>query len=161
MLSTGVRDRRVEIATALAAPRTAIIATAAVTALAVFMLGALLETWLISLLQPSEGELTWIGDLVLAGCLGVAIYRWLDLRLTRAALIELERAQISGTRVVIVTDGITERMVDFEKAVAAVDTTVIADDVCDAVFGLSDAPDAIQPVAGWDDDRTVVVLALN
>jgi hypothetical protein len=63
------------------------VATAAATALTVFVLGALLETWLISVLQPSEGELTWISDLFLAGCLGVAIYLWLDLRFTRAACI--------------------------------------------------------------------------
>ena len=328
MLFTGVRDRGAQIATVTAAPRTAIVATAAATAFAVLILGALLETWLISVLQPSEGELTWIGDVVLAGSLGVAIYLWLDLRLTRAALIELERARIvldtqfavaakiqrdllpptprprhgiswavrlvqagriggdyydfvdldgrsriaivgdiagkgvpaamllvyvravfrhavretsepavivsrlaralyaethgesyltclvvqldeqsrvltscsaghppalaiggtpcrlaaggppaglfadstyeqesvalsSGSRVVIVTDGITERMFDFDDAVAGVDRTLPADTLCDAVFGLSDAPDAVQPVAGWDDDRTVLVLALD
>lgn len=64
------------------------------TALAVFILSALIETWLISVLRPSEGELTWISDLVLACTLGVVLYLWLHLRLTREALVGLERNQI-------------------------------------------------------------------
>ncbi len=76
------------------APRAAIALTSAATACAVFILGALAETWLISLLRPSEGELTWIGDLVLAVTLGVVLYLWLNLRFTRAALMELERNRI-------------------------------------------------------------------
>ena len=56
------------------APRAAIALTSAATACAVFILGALAETWLISLLRPSEGELTWIGDLVLAVTLGVVLF---------------------------------------------------------------------------------------
>ena len=94
MLLTEATDRRVRVATGSPQSRSAIVATAAATALSVFVLGALLETRLISLLQPSEGELTWISDLFLAGCLGVAIYLWLDLRFTRAALAELERSKI-------------------------------------------------------------------
>ena len=76
------------------APRATIALTSAATAFAVFIVGALAETWLISLLQPSEGELTWIGDLVLAITLGIVLYLWLNLRLTRAALMELERNRI-------------------------------------------------------------------
>jgi serine phosphatase RsbU (regulator of sigma subunit) len=72
--------------------RTALISAAC--ACAVFIVGALLETWLVSLLQPSEGELTWISDLVLASTLGVVLYLWLHLQSTRAALAELERHQI-------------------------------------------------------------------
>jgi Stage II sporulation protein E (SpoIIE) len=72
--------------------RTALISAAG--AFAVFVVGALLETWLVSLLQPSEGELTWISDLVIASTLGVVLYLWLHLQSTRAALVELERHQI-------------------------------------------------------------------
>jgi Stage II sporulation protein E (SpoIIE) len=78
----------------LSPPRTTIAVASAAAALAVFVLGALAETWLISLLQPSEGELTWIGDLILAMTLGIVLYLWLNLRFTRAALIELERNRI-------------------------------------------------------------------
>lgn len=74
--------------------RAAIALTSAVAACAAFAISAVLETWLISLLRPSEGELTWIGDLVLAGSLGVVLYLWLHLRFTRAALVELERSQV-------------------------------------------------------------------
>jgi serine phosphatase RsbU (regulator of sigma subunit) len=328
MLLTEATDRRVRVATGLPRSHTAIVATAAATALTVFVLGALLETWLISLLQPSEGELTWISDLFLAGCLGVAIYLWLDLRFTRAALAELERSKIvldtqfavaakiqrdllpatpsprrgvswavrlvqagriggdyydfidldgrsriavvgdiagkgipaammlvyvralfrqavretrepaaviarlskalyaetraepyltcivvrfdeeprrltfsvaghppalaiggmqqrlvdggppagllpdaeydqetvalpPASRVVVVTDGITERLADFEAAVAAIDPRQPANALCDSIFHLSEAPDASAPVDGWDDDRTVLVLAVD
>jgi hypothetical protein len=76
------------------APRAAIALTSAATACAVFVVGAVFETWLISLLQPSEGELTWISDLVLASSLGVVLYLWLNLRFTRTALVALERNQL-------------------------------------------------------------------
>jgi phosphoserine phosphatase RsbU/P len=76
------------------AARVAIVLTSAGTAFGVFVIGAVIETWLISLWRPSEGELTWISDLVLATCLGVVLYLWLHLRLTRTALAELERGQI-------------------------------------------------------------------
>jgi serine phosphatase RsbU (regulator of sigma subunit) len=327
MLLTQASDRRA-LAAGAAASRTAIVATAAGAALAAFVLGALIETWLISLLQPSEGELTWISDLILAGCLGVAIYLWLDLRFTRAALAELERSRIvldtqfavaakiqrdllpptppprrgvswavrlvqagriggdyydfvdpdgrsriaivgdiagkgipaammivyvralfrqavrdtrepaailarlskalygetrdqpyltclvarfdeqsrrltcsvaghppalaiggtqqrladggppagllpdavyeqrtidvpPGSRVIVVTDGISERMADFEAAVTAIDSRQPADSLCEEIFHLSEAPDATPPVDGWDDDRTVLVLAVD
>jgi hypothetical protein len=328
MLLTEATDRRARVATGVAGSRTAIVATAAALALAIFVFGALLETWLISLLQPSEGELTWISDLVLAGCLGVAIYLWLDLRFTRAALAELERSKIvldtqfavaakiqrdllpstpsprrgvswavrlvqagriggdyydfadldgcsriaivgdiagkgipaammlvyvralfrqavretrepaaiiarlakalyaetraepyltcivvrfdeqprrltcsvaghppalviggtqqrlvdggppagllpdaeyeqqtialpAGSRVVVVTDGITERLADFNTAVAAIDPRQPVESLCDSIFHLSEEPDASPPVDGWDDDRTVLVLAVD
>ena len=62
----------------------------------------MLEAWLIGVLQPSEGELTWIGDLVLATSLGVVLYLWLRLRATRAALLELERNEIVlGTQLTV------------------------------------------------------------
>jgi hypothetical protein len=75
-------------------PRAAIALTAGATACAAFVVGVILETWLISLLQPSEGELTWISDLVLAGSFGIVLYLWLHLRFTRSALVELERNRI-------------------------------------------------------------------
>src|SRR5207342_2326683 len=64
------------------------------TAFALFVVGAVVESWLISLVRPSEGELTWISDLVLAISLGVVLYLWLNLRSTRAALVYLERDRI-------------------------------------------------------------------
>jgi Stage II sporulation protein E (SpoIIE) len=74
--------------------RTAIAFASAATAFTVFVLGAAVEKWFISLVRPSAGELTWIGDVVLASSLGVVLYLWLNLRSTRAALMHLERDKI-------------------------------------------------------------------
>jgi hypothetical protein len=69
---------------------------------ALFVIGGQIEAWLIAVLQPSEGELTWISDLVLAISLGIVLYLWLDLRATRAALLELERNEIVlGTQLTV------------------------------------------------------------
>ena len=92
MLLAAPADR--SATTAHPTPRAAVGVASAVAACAAFVLGGLAERWLISLLQLSEGELTWIGDLILAIFLGVALYLWLHLRLTRAALLELERNRI-------------------------------------------------------------------
>jgi hypothetical protein len=111
------------------------------TALAVFVIGAVLETWLISMLQPSEGELTWISDLVLAASLGVAL--------------------VAGDRIVVVTDGIAERMTDVEAAVGRLNGHPPADAMCSSIFELSQSPGAAIPVPEWDDDRTVLVMAVD
>jgi Stage II sporulation protein E (SpoIIE) len=309
--------------------RAAIAVASAATACAVFVVGAVLESWLIALLRPSEGELTWISDLVLASTLGVVLYLWMNLRFTRAALVELERNKIvldtqlavaakiqrdllppapasrrgfswavrlvpagriggdyydfvdlngrsrvaivgdiagkgipaammlvyvravfrqavqetqeprailatlakalyaetrselyltcvvvrvdedartltsssaghpplvitgtpfqrlttggppaglfaktryeqetvqlhSGNRVIFLTDGITDRIApDFEPRIAHLDGHLPAVELCNAIFELSEGPDAVPPVAGWDDDRTVLVLAVD
>jgi hypothetical protein len=90
----GVGERGPVISDGAVAPRATIAITAAAAACVVFIAGAVIETWLVSLLQPSEGELTWIGDMVLASSLGVVLYFWLHLRFTRSALVDLERNRI-------------------------------------------------------------------
>jgi sigma-B regulation protein RsbU (phosphoserine phosphatase) len=76
--------------------------TAAGGAAALFVIGGLIEAWLIAILHPSEGELTWISDLILAISLGIVLYLWLHLRATRAALLELERNEIVlGTQLTV------------------------------------------------------------
>jgi hypothetical protein len=89
-----INERRRPITGNSAPTQATIVATAAAAACAVFVGSAIVEAWLISLLQPSEGELTWIGDVMLASSLGVVLYLWLHLRLTRTALVELERNRI-------------------------------------------------------------------
>jgi Stage II sporulation protein E (SpoIIE) len=59
-----------------------------------FLFGGIVERWLIAVLRPSAGELTWIGDVILATGFGVVFYLWLHLRAAREALHEAERAQI-------------------------------------------------------------------
>lgn len=52
------------------------------------------ELVLINLLRPTELELTWVSDLVLSSALGIAVYLWRHLRVTRLALTERERAAL-------------------------------------------------------------------
>ena len=69
---------------------------------------------------------------------------------------------VAGNRVILVTDGIIERMPgDLERAAACVSTRVSAAELCRRVFDWSQAPGASPPVAGWDDDRTALVLAVD
>jgi phosphoserine phosphatase RsbU/P len=71
-------------------------------AIAAFVIGGFVESRLIALLRVSEGELTWISDLILATTLGIVLYLWLHLRATRAALLELERTEIVlGTQLTV------------------------------------------------------------
>jgi sigma-B regulation protein RsbU (phosphoserine phosphatase) len=68
----------------------------------------------------------------------------------------------SGNRVIIVTDGITERISGgFENAIAELEDGPSAEKLCAAVFHLSEGPRASTPIVGWDDDRTVLVLAVD
>jgi hypothetical protein len=60
----------------------------------IFLFGGMVENWLIGVLRPSAGELTWISDVILATGFGVVLYLWLHLRAAREALLEAERAQI-------------------------------------------------------------------
>ena len=74
--------------------RAGIVIIALSCALLIAVLGGFVEQFAVSVLRPSEGELTWISDLTLASALGVALYLWLHLRITRAALQEAERSAI-------------------------------------------------------------------
>jgi sigma-B regulation protein RsbU (phosphoserine phosphatase) len=86
----------------LRVPRAATALAATGGAAALFVIGGLIEAWLIAVLQPSQGELTWISDLVLAISRGIVLYLWLNLRATRAALLELERNEIVlGTQLTV------------------------------------------------------------
>jgi hypothetical protein len=66
----------------------------AVAAAVVYAVAGALEILLINLLQPTEIELRWVSDLVLSCALGIAVYLWRDLRATRLALTESERAAL-------------------------------------------------------------------
>jgi serine phosphatase RsbU (regulator of sigma subunit) len=65
-----------------------------VAAVVVYAVAGGSELVLIKLLQPSEVELTWVSDVVLSCALGIAVYLWRDLRVTRLALTEQERAAL-------------------------------------------------------------------
>jgi len=72
--------------------RAALVATGA--AVLVYLVAAGIELLVIARLRPTETELTWIGDAILAVALGFAVFLWLDLRWTRMTLSRLEREQV-------------------------------------------------------------------
>ncbi len=69
-------------------------AIATVAALVLYIVAAGVEIGAIEALRPSELELTWISDAVLALAFGVAVFLWLHLRWTRRTLSRLEREHI-------------------------------------------------------------------
>jgi len=70
------------------------LAESAAAALGGYLLAAALEAVVIRWLQPTEWELEWVSDLVLAVALGVAVYLWRHLLATRQELAQRERADI-------------------------------------------------------------------
>lgn len=82
-----------EPSTAFAAPANVVV-VAAVSAVAAYAVAAGAELALIRVFQPTELELTWISDLILAATLGTVTYLWLHLRATRATLSAIERDKL-------------------------------------------------------------------
>lgn len=70
------------------------VAIATVSAILVYFVAAGVEILLIDRLRPSELELTWISDGILALAFGVAMFLWLHLKWTRNTLSRLEREHI-------------------------------------------------------------------
>jgi phosphoserine phosphatase RsbU/P len=70
------------------------LAESAAAALGGYILAAVLEAIVIRWAQPTEWELAWVSDLVLAGALAIAVYLWRHLLATRHQLAERERAEI-------------------------------------------------------------------
>ena len=73
-------------------PPAGVIAT--VSAIIVYFLAAGTEILLIERLRPTELELTWISDGILALAFGSALFLWLNLKWTRLTLSHLEREHI-------------------------------------------------------------------
>lgn len=73
-------------------PMAYLIAVAA--AVVVYFVASGIETLILSTLRPSEIELEWISDVILAVAFGSATYLWLHLKWTRLALSRLEREHI-------------------------------------------------------------------
>ena len=63
-------------------------------ALCGYVVATSLEVGAIRWLRPTEWELAWVSDLVLALALGAAVYLWRHLVATRDALAQRERAEI-------------------------------------------------------------------
>ena len=65
-----------------------------ISALIMYVVAGASEEALIRILRPTEGELTWISDVVIAAAFGVAVYLWRHLRATRLELSERERDEL-------------------------------------------------------------------
>lgn len=66
----------------------------AIVAICAYLVAGVTELGLIRAFEPTEFELTWVSDALLASALGVAVYLWRHLGATREALAEKERAQL-------------------------------------------------------------------
>lgn len=71
-----------------------IVAESVVAAVVAYALAGSAELALIRIFRPSEAELAWVSDVVLAVAFGVAVYLWRHLSATRIALLERERAEL-------------------------------------------------------------------
>ncbi len=63
-------------------------------ALIVYVIAGGSEEALVRILRPTQGELTWISDVVTAAAFGVAVYLWRHLRATRLQLSQRERDEL-------------------------------------------------------------------
>jgi sigma-B regulation protein RsbU (phosphoserine phosphatase) len=63
-------------------------------ALGAYVAAGTAELGIIRAFKPTEWELAWISDVVLASAFGVAVYLWRHLSATRQALLDRERADL-------------------------------------------------------------------
>lgn len=75
-------------------PRGRIIVESVATAVMAYAVAGLSEATLIRAIRPTELELDWSSDVVLSAALGVAVCLWRHLQVSRAELLEHERAEL-------------------------------------------------------------------
>ncbi|MEZ5291972.1 MAG: PP2C family protein-serine/threonine phosphatase [Vicinamibacterales bacterium] len=78
----------------LGPPTPRILAESVAVAFTAYVVAGAAEATLIRLVRPSEWELAWVSDLVLATALGVAVYLWRHLSAARSELVAAERAAL-------------------------------------------------------------------
>jgi serine phosphatase RsbU (regulator of sigma subunit) len=71
-----------------------VVAESVAAAVCGYAVAVAVEAGLIRWLRPTEWELAWISDVVLAMALGVAVYLWRSLRQTRETLAAHQRAEL-------------------------------------------------------------------
>ncbi|MGE0815397.1 MAG: PP2C family protein-serine/threonine phosphatase [Vicinamibacterales bacterium] len=71
-----------------------ILAESVAVAFAAYVVAGAAETTIIRIVRPTEWELAWVSDLVLATALGVAVYLWRHLSAARSELVAAERAAL-------------------------------------------------------------------
>jgi serine phosphatase RsbU (regulator of sigma subunit) len=70
------------------------IADSVLVAVCGYLIAGTLEATIIRTLQPTEWELAWVSDALLATALGIAVYLWRHLLSTRLELAERDRAEL-------------------------------------------------------------------
>lgn len=74
--------------------RLQVLAQSVVAAIAAYVIAGGVEAAVIQRLQPSELELAWLSDLILAAAFGAAVYLWRNLLATRRELTARQRADL-------------------------------------------------------------------
>ena len=71
-----------------------IVADSVAAAVVAYLVAGVAEVVLIRTFSPTELELAWVSDVVLAAAFGSAVYLWRHLSATRQALLDRERAEL-------------------------------------------------------------------
>ena len=87
-----------------------IVAQSVGVALLGYVVAGVAEMGLIRTFRPSERELAWVSDAVLSGALGVAVYLWRHLSVTRQSLMARERAELVLTTQLSVAADLQRRL---------------------------------------------------
>jgi hypothetical protein len=88
------QDEAVAATSSRSSDRRRALVEAVTSALIAYVVAGASEEALIRMLRPTQGELTWISDVVTAAAFGVAVYLWRHLRATRLELSERERDEL-------------------------------------------------------------------
>jgi sigma-B regulation protein RsbU (phosphoserine phosphatase) len=75
-------------------PRRRVLIESIAAAVCAYVLSVAFEAAIIRTIGPTEWELAWVSDFVLAGAFGTAVYLWRHLLTTRRELADRERAQV-------------------------------------------------------------------
>src|SRR2546428_370113 len=59
-----------------------------------YIIAGMLETTLIRAVRPTEWELAWVSDVALSAALGIAVYLWRHLLISRREIEERARAEL-------------------------------------------------------------------
>lgn len=91
-------------------PTWPIVVESALAAGVAYVVAGAAELALILAFRPSEFELAWVSDVVLAAAFGVAVYLWRHLRATRQALLARDRAELVLTTQLAVAAELQRRL---------------------------------------------------
>jgi serine phosphatase RsbU (regulator of sigma subunit) len=87
-----------------------IVAQSVAVALVGYIVAGTAEMGLIRAFSPSERELAWVSDVLLSAALGVAVYLWRHLSVTRRALLDRERSELVLTTQLAIAADLQRRL---------------------------------------------------